>query len=112
MSGSDGHGGAEGSSPMAAASMAVATDPNAAPVPASDGPHTAGGGHASSFRLLAIGALGVVYGDIGTSPLYAIRECFAGPHAAALNPVNVLGVMSLVFWFLVLVISVKYIAFI
>jgi len=57
---------------------------------------------------LSIGALGVVYGDIGTSPLYAIRECFHGPHGVALNPGNILGVLSLVFWSLIIVISIKY----
>jgi KUP system potassium uptake protein len=96
---------------VAAASAAVAVHPGAPAAPTSDAPHAAGG-HASSLRLLAVGALGVVYGDIGTSPLYAIRECFAGPHAAQVSQANVLGVMSLVFWFLILVISVKYIAFI
>ena len=49
-----------------------------------------------------------MYGDIGTSPLYAIRECFHGPHAVAVTPEHVLGVLSLVFWSLILVISVKY----
>ena len=61
---------------------------------------------------LALGALGVVYGDIGTSPLYSIRECFHGQHAVALNPMNILGVLSLVFWSLTMVISVKYVGFI
>jgi KUP system potassium uptake protein len=56
----------------------------------------------------ALLAIGVVYGDIGTSPLYAVRECFHGPHAIAATHDNVLGVMSLVFWALVLIISVKY----
>ena len=65
-------------------------------------------------RLLALSlaALGVVYGDIGTSPLYALRECFHGPHAVAPTPGNVLGVLSLIFWSLVVVISVKYLAFV
>jgi KUP system potassium uptake protein len=58
---------------------------------------------------LGVAALGVVYGDIGTSPLYAIRECFHGPHAVPVNPLNVLGVLSLVIWSLVLVVSVKYV---
>jgi KUP system potassium uptake protein len=62
--------------------------------------------------VLSLGALGVVYGDIGTSPLYAIRECFHGQHAVALNPVNILGVLSLVFWSLTMVVSVKYVGFI
>ncbi len=57
---------------------------------------------------LTLGALGVVYGDIGTSPLYALRECFSGPSAIPLTPENILGVLSLIFWSLILVISVKY----
>jgi KUP system potassium uptake protein len=59
---------------------------------------------------LALAALGVVYGDIGTSPLYALKECFNGSHAVPLNPENVLGVLSLVFWSLNFVVSFKYIA--
>jgi KUP system potassium uptake protein len=58
---------------------------------------------------LAIAALGVVYGDIGTSPLYAVRECFNGPHAIALNEVNLFGVVSLIFWSLTIVVTVKYV---
>ena len=54
----------------------------------------------------------MVYGDIGTSPLYAIRECFLGPYAVAPTHDNVLGVLSLVAWSLILVISVKYLAFV
>lgn len=62
--------------------------------------------------VLVIGALGVVYGDIGTSPLYAIRECFHGHHAIALTQGNIFGVMSLVFWSLTVVVGVKYVIFI
>ncbi|HEV8579175.1 MAG TPA: potassium transporter Kup [Thermoanaerobaculia bacterium] len=61
---------------------------------------------------LALGALGVVYGDIGTSPLYAIRECFFGPHPVPVTRLNVLGVMSLIFWSLIIVISIKYLVFV
>jgi KUP system potassium uptake protein len=61
---------------------------------------------------LAVGALGVVFGDIGTSPLYTIRECFHGKHAIALNQGNILGVMSLVFWSLTIVLCIKYVSFI
>ena len=63
---------------------------------------------------LALGALGIVYGDIGTSPLYALRECFHGPHAVVGGPTegNVLGVLSLVFWSLTMVVTVKYLGFI
>jgi KUP system potassium uptake protein len=62
--------------------------------------------------VLVLGALGVVYGDIGTSPLYAIRECFHGHHAIALTQGNIFGVMSLVFWSLTVVVSIKYVIFI
>jgi KUP system potassium uptake protein len=61
---------------------------------------------------LALLALGVVYGDIGTSPLYAIRECFHGPHAIAPTASHVLGVLSLIFWALIIVISIKYLVFV
>lgn len=58
---------------------------------------------------LSLGALGVVYGDIGTSPLYAMKACFVGAHGVAPTLGNVLGVLSLVFWSLTLVVVVKYI---
>jgi KUP system potassium uptake protein len=61
---------------------------------------------------LCLGALGVVYGDIGTSPLYAIRECFHPSHGMAVTPPNVLGVLSLIFWSLVIVITVKYLFYV
>ncbi len=61
---------------------------------------------------LALGALGIVYGDIGTSPLYTVRECFNGPHAVAVNEANLLGVASLIFWSLIIVVSTKYVGFI
>lgn len=66
----------------------------------------------SSTPMLTLGALGVVYGDIGTSPLYALRECFRGPHAIALSQTSVLGVLSLIVWSLILVISIKYCLFV
>ncbi|MGI9166017.1 MAG: KUP/HAK/KT family potassium transporter, partial [Pyrinomonadaceae bacterium] len=62
--------------------------------------------------VLSLAALGVVYGDIGTSPLYALRECFHGPHSIAPTPANILGVLSLIFWSLIIVISVKYLVFV
>ena len=58
---------------------------------------------------LMLAALGVVFGDIGTSPLYALRECFVGPHRLGLSEANVLGAVSLLFWLLVLVVCVKYV---
>jgi KUP system potassium uptake protein len=68
--------------------------------------------HTAHNRLfpLMLTALGVVYGDIGTSPLYAMRECFFGSHAVAPTHENVLGVLSLIIYALLLVISVKYVA--
>ena len=65
----------------------------------------------SSSRLapLTLTAIGIVYGDIGTSPLYTIRECFYGSHAVDVTPENVLGVLSLVLYALFIVISIKYI---
>ena len=59
---------------------------------------------------MAVAATGIVYGDIGTSPLYALRECFHGSHAVAVTHANVLGVLSLIVYSLLLVISIKYIA--
>lgn len=61
---------------------------------------------------LTLAALGVVFGDIGTSPLYALRECFHGPHSLPLTTANVLGILSLIVWSLILVISIKYLLFV
>ena len=70
-------------------------------------------GHGNKYlALLALGALGVVYGDIGTSPLYAFRESFHSAYGLAVIPANVLGILSLIFWALTIVISIKYIAFV
>src|SRR5437773_653630 len=60
------------------------------------------------LALLSVTALGVVYGDIGTSPLYAIQQAFSGAHSIPVTPFNVLGVLSLVFWSLILVVTIKY----
>lgn len=65
-----------------------------------------------SLAPLILSAIGVVYGDIGTSPLYAIKECFAGPHPLTPDRLHVLGVLSLTFWSLMLVVSLKYVTFI
>ena len=62
---------------------------------------------------MALAALGVVFGDIGTSPLYTMKEVFAvGHHPLTLNPINVYGILSLITWALILIVSVKYVAFI
>ena len=65
----------------------------------------------SQLAALTLGAIGVVYGDIGTSPLYALKEVFA-PGRVPLNPENILGILSLVFWTLTVIVSVKYVALI
>src|SRR5512147_2968679 len=65
-----------------------------------------------ALAALALGALGVVYGDIGTSPLYSLKECFDGPHAVAPTPENVLGVLSLVVWAITFVVTFKYLSFV
>jgi KUP system potassium uptake protein len=65
-----------------------------------------------ALAALALGALGVVYGDIGTSPLYALKECFNGPHGVDPTPDNVLGVLSLVIWAMTFVVTFKYLSFV
>ena len=65
-----------------------------------------------ALAALAFTALGVVYGDIGTSPLYAIKECFSGHHSIAPTPENVIGVLSLIFWSINFIVSFKYITFV
>ncbi len=83
-----------------------------APAASVDAPPTHANHHADSLSTLALAALGVVYGDIGTSPLYAVKECFSPQHGVAPTPGNVLGILSLVLWSLILVIVVKYLTFI
>ena len=61
---------------------------------------------------LMLGAIGVVFGDIGTSPLYALRECFSPERGVSLNPANVLGIVSLLLWTLVMTVSLKYLVFV
>ncbi len=72
-------------------------------------PPTGGHGHNASKTALAVGAIGIVFGDIGTSPLYAFRETFVGPHKLALDAPHVLGVVSLIFWSMTLVVAIQYV---
>jgi KUP system potassium uptake protein len=65
--------------------------------------------HAHKLPTLMLGAVGVVYGDIGTSPLYAMKESFLGPHPLAVDTPHIFGVLSLVFWSLMLIVTVKYV---
>ncbi len=66
-------------------------------------------GRRSAKLKLAAGAIGVVFGDIGTSPLYAFRETFVGPHPLAIDDLHILGVVSLIFWSMTLVVSIQYV---
>ncbi|AXS78929.1 potassium transporter Kup [Dechloromonas sp. HYN0024] len=71
-----------------------------------------GDGSGQRFAALALAALGVVYGDIGTSPLYAVKEVFAGNHPIPATIGNIYGSLSLFFWALIIVVSIKYVSFI
>jgi len=68
-----------------------------------------GHGHPDGLLKLSVGAIGIVFGDIGTSPLYAFRETFAGHHPLALDTAHILGTISLMFWTMMLVVTVKYV---
>ncbi|HEX4693952.1 potassium transporter Kup [Sphingomonas sp.] len=75
-------------------------------------PH-AGHGHGNDGLIkLAVGAIGIVFGDIGTSPLYAFRETFAGHHKLSLDLAHIMGVTSLMFWSMMVVVTIKYVAII
>ncbi len=86
------------------------------PRPSLPPPDSSGHGHAAPtgkhLAALCLSALGIVYGDIGTSPLYALRECFAGQHPVPVTHDNVLGILSLIFWSLTITITVKYVAYV
>jgi KUP system potassium uptake protein len=76
-------------------------------------PQDAGGSHAGESLLkLSVGAIGVVFGDIGTSPIYAFRETFAGHHPLAPDSLHVMGVLSLIFWSMMVVVTLKYVSII
>ncbi|HEX9954921.1 MAG TPA: potassium transporter Kup [Allosphingosinicella sp.] len=64
----------------------------------------------SGLAKLAVGAIGIVFGDIGTSPIYAFRETFAGHHPLPHGPAEIVGVLSLIFWSMMIVVSLKYVA--
>ena len=66
-------------------------------------------GTKETLPALMLGAIGVVFGDIGTSPLYAMKESFIGPHPLAVDQAHVFGVLSLIFWTLMLVVTAKYV---
>lgn len=86
--------------------------PNSTPPSDSNPPVAHGPAPTAALSGLALAALGVVYGDIGTSPLYALKSCFVGESGIAASHDNVLGILSLIFWALILIVSVKYLAFV
>lgn len=77
---------------------------NGVSAPAAHGEH----GHGDSLSTLAVGAIGVVFGDIGTSPLYSFKETFVGHHLLKVDQTHVFGVLSIMFWTMVLIVTVKY----
>ena len=81
----------------------------AAAVALAGAPAISGHAHKDSFTKLAIGAVGVVFGDIATSPLYAMKEVFVGHHPLAVDHVHIFGVISLIFWTFFMVVTVKYV---
>ena len=91
------------------------SEPNGSPEPAADStptdqhhPH----GREAALWKLAVGAIGIVFGDIGTSPLYAFKETFAGHHPLALDQEHIMGVISLMFWSMMAVVTLKYVTII
>ena len=86
------------------ATGAAVTEP---PAESHDGHHPQG-----SLAKLAIGAIGIVYGDIGTSPIYAFRETFAGHHKLIPDTLHVYGVLSLIFWSMMVIVTIKYVTII
>jgi KUP system potassium uptake protein len=82
------------------------------PVVPGDAGNSGRRGSSAHVLLCSLSALGVVYGDIGTSPIYALRECFHGTYPFPPTESNVLGILSLVFWALTIIISVKYLLFV
>ena len=65
------------------------------------------GHHQGGVVKLAVGAIGVVFGDIGTSPLYAMRDTFAGHHPLPLDPLHVFGIVSLMFWSMMIIVTLQ-----
>jgi KUP system potassium uptake protein len=74
-----------------------------------DATHSSSEHGSGKLMPLALGAIGVVFGDIGTSPLYSLKESFAGPHPLAIDRPHIFGVLSLIFWTMTLVVTIKYV---
>jgi len=80
-----------------------------APALPEETPQAHGSHEQEPLPLLALGAIGVVFGDIGTSPLYALKESFAGHHPLAVDQPHIFGVLSLIFWTMMLIVTIKYV---
>jgi KUP system potassium uptake protein len=93
---------------MADTTAAIDAPATQSPGPAGHGPH---GRPEGAFRL-AIGAIGIVFGDIGTSPLYALKESFIGHHKLPVDQLHIYGVLSLIFWTMILIVTLKYVCII
>jgi len=77
-----------------------------------DGTETASGHAQGSLAKLSVGAIGIVFGDIGTSPIYAFRETFAGHHTLVPDQLHIFGVLSLIFWSMMIIVTLKYVTII
>src|SRR5438445_13024539 len=78
-----------------------------------EAPHDSAQGHARGpMYKLVVGAIGIVYGDIGTSPIYAFRETFAGHHVLRVDQTHIFGVLSLIFWSMMIIVTLKYVTII
>jgi KUP system potassium uptake protein len=107
---------ASGRSPSGAPSSRSLGGPSSSPGTSGSSGHSPGHGpkieNTSDLLKVSLAALGVVYGDIGTSPLYAFKECFIGEHGVPVDTANVFGILSLFFWSLTLVVVFKYMTYI
>ena len=83
----------------------MSSSANAAPLPEARSSHA----HDQGLVKLSVGAIGIVFGDIGTSPIYAFRETFAGHHPLAPDPLRIYGVLSLIFWSMMIIVTIKYV---
>jgi KUP system potassium uptake protein len=108
MSAEPARSGGTGEPPKTGSNLSATTEFVAAPLRQHLEAHPTG----KRLLILSFTALGVVYGDIGTSPLYAIKECFKPLYGLAVTTANVYGVLSLIIWSLILVVTVKYVGFI
>ena len=95
--------------------MSNLVDPGTPPKPSAsdlDDDEVLEGSHAphGSIAALAVGAIGVVFGDIGTSPLYAMRDTFSGHHRLPLDVLHIYGIVSLMFWSMMIIVTIKYVS--